>query len=325
MRKIDILYNTAIELKRDYENKIKNEFDCTKWPTDNCIYAIQANLECSDNIAVASRAFWNSEAIEENLRKEDKIKLFNKACGIEESLAAYRRRFNKRKEIAEAFNYHFDYNKVCEDTEYLIKEMKKCYEDYINYRELDGEINAQYKFEDIKMIYDEYKKCTKDLSLIKKSKLFHDIMNLKEREFTEDKTIDKILDTLYNYDFAELNRSWQIGHGLSDHVIDTIRDIVYARLEKIEPEFEYKYYYPLDFKTKDERINFINLINYMLSIYKYKQRDTRESNDEFKFKFGSLVKLMLNKIKELDKSRNKISIEEYKHRYSVLRQEMKVM
>ena len=63
----------------------------------------------------------------------------------------------------------------------------------------------------------------------------------------------------------------------------------------------------------------------MLSIYKYKQRDTRESNDEFKFKFGSLVKLMLNKIKELDESRNKISIEEYKHRYSVLRQEMKVM
>lgn len=325
MRRIEKLYNEAVELNKEYKNKIETVFDCTKWPTESLICCIQAELECSDNVAVASRAFWHSDAIEKELKETDKKELFNKAYMSCARLAYYRRKFNKLKVSEYLSEYHFNYNMICKDIQYYINEMKKYYENYLKYSDLDGDSEAEFAFADIETLYNEYKIRTKELSMVTKSKLFKDISNLQEKQFTGDKEIDKILDTLYNFDFSELNRSWQIGKGWSDHVILVIRDMVYDRLSNIEPELDIKYYDSITFDSTEEKSNFYTIINYIIDTYTRKQRDTEDSNNEFRLKYGSLVKLMLNKIDELKHSKNKISTSEYENRYFKLRKELSIM
>lgn len=325
MRRVETLFNKAVELKDMYENKKKNEFDCIKWPTQNLIHCVQASLECSDNIAIASRAFWNADAIEEQLAKEAKEKLFNQALKIDNDIIRYRRKVNKGYTISDISDYHFDYERVCKELDYLIKSMVKNYDDYINYKKLSGDLEAYYDFEDIQTVYNEYKQCIKDRSNVRKSKLYNDIENLKEKEFTGNEHIDKILDTLYNYDFSELNYAWVTGRGVSDHIIDILRNMVYNELDKVEPELDIAYYYPVEFNSAEDKHNFYTIINYILDNHTSKQKNTKESNDEFRLKYGSLIKLLLNKIEALKESKSNLSINEYKNRYCMLRKEIKII
>lgn len=324
MRRVEMLYNKAVELNKEYEQKVK-ELDIEKWPTQDIIFCIQASLECSDDFSIASRAFWNSDAIERELRKEDKKKLFNKAKDIDEDIIRYKRKVNKGYTISDVSEYHFDYKRVCKELDHITNVMIKEYESYLNYENLSGDLEAYYAFKDIQTVYSEYKNCIKDRNDIRKSKLYKDVQNLKEKEYTGNSDIDKILDTLYNYDFTDLNSGWVTGRGISDHVIDIIRNAVYNELDKIEPDMHIAYYYPVEFDSEEEQHKFFTIINHVIDTFSSKQKDTRESNIEFRLKYGSLIKLILNKINNLKEAKNKISNDVYKNEYCKLRKYIKII
>ena len=56
MRKIEMLYNKANELHKEYEQKVR-EMNIAKWDTNKLVNSIISYYEYSDDVATASRAF----------------------------------------------------------------------------------------------------------------------------------------------------------------------------------------------------------------------------------------------------------------------------
>lgn len=298
MRKIDILMNEIEEIKIDFENKI-DKMDVNNWNTNSLINSIVAYYECSDDIATASRAFWAEDSIRKNLSEKEKIELFNKAKSIDGSLVWHGWDFDKKYIDFEQFNN--DYNIMIKEIESYKDAMVHNYSSYINFEELDGLDKAVRDYKVIQRIKNGYDIFLKYDKAARTIKLYKVIQNAKEKEFTGDEFIDKLLTEFYSSDWdncrSYLNRR-------PAGIMVEIGEYLNERINKIKPEFEYKYYdvYP----GKDEDTKIIGMtVQHLRSVFTWR---IRTYNPIICNKLGSAFKYMLSEVEKLENTKDKNSL-----------------
>ena len=316
MRRIEMLYNKAVELSKDYEAKVR-EMDETKWDTNKLVNSIVSYYKCSDDIATASRAFWAEEALRKNLSEKDKRELFDQAKSIKDRLVIQRYNYNKdsKKMIWE---YDFNYDNTCKDIAKSIDSMIKYYEDFLTFKELDGEINAYYIFKGIENKYNEYKDYTEKLSKIRKDSFYKTVFNASERSFTNDLQINVILQNLYDFNKESDNNYMRAGYKYSDDIVYSILDVLKERVEKLTPVKDY------DYTGDTKRYNWWLIREYIN--HKFANKLFKEdTNWEVKYKLGDIIKYFLEEIRELEVEYNKNnSTKEYRHLYDKVREDMSI-
>ena len=316
MRRIEMLYNKAVELNKEYEQKVR-EMDETKWDTNKLVNSIITYYECHDNPVIASKAFWAEEALRKNLSEKDRKELFNQAKEIEDRLVIQRYNYNKESSPM-IWEYTFDYENICKDISKSIGSMIKYYEEFLAFNELDGDINAFYVFKNIKNKYDEYTEYTKKLSLIRKDKFYKCVFNASERSLTNDQEIDIMLKNLYDFDKVSDNMYMRAGCRTSDYIMYSILDVLKDRIKKLDPVQEHDY-------TGDSKRHNWWLVREYIN-YKFAKKLSKEdTNWEVKNKLGSIIKYFLEEIKELEleHKKNNSSIE-YRHLYDKMLQDVSV-
>lgn len=316
MRKIDILINEAKNLYNEYETKVRN-LDETKWNKKDLINSIIAYYECSDDIATASRAFWAEESLKKDLDKKGMIELFNEAKSIEDRRVI--ELYNHNKDNSKyLWDYEFDYNKVCNDIKSSIDSMIKYYEDFLNYKELDGEINGYYVYKRIEEIYKEYVNFTRTMSMVRKSEYFNIVENAIEKELVNDQEIDAMLNDLYVFDKSSDNHYMRPGCQTSDYMMYNILKTLEGRLEKLPPVRSY------DYTGDSERHSQWIVREYINHKFSFKLYNL-DMGWDVKYKIGSVIKYFL---KEISKLKNQYiknnSTLAYRHSYDKIREDISI-
>lgn len=316
MRRVEMLYNKAVELNKEYEQKVRNT-DETKWDTSKLVNSIVSYYECSDDIGTASRAFWAEEALRKNLSEKDKKELFNQAKSIEDRLVIQKYNYNKGSKKM-LWEYEFNYDALCNDINKSINSMIKYYEDFLTFKELDGEINGYYVFKGIENKYNEYIDYTKKLSKIRKDKFYKIVFSAKEKSLTKDTEIDNLLNDLYNFNKTHDNNYMRAGWKYSDDIVYNVLDVLKERVENLTPVKSYDY-------TGDSKRHTWWLIREYIN-HKFANNLFKEdTNWEVKYKLGDIIKYFLEEIKELEVEYNKNnSTKEYRHLYDKVLEDMSI-
>ena len=316
MRRVEMLYNKAVELNKEYEQKVR-EANILNWNTKKLVDSIVAYYECHDNPVVASRAFWAEEALRKNLSEKDKQDLFDQAKSIEDRLVIQRYNYNKESNPM-LWEYTFDYDNLCKDISKSINSMVKYYEDFLAFKELDGETNAYYVFKNIQNKYNEYIRYNKELSLIRKSKFYKTAFNASEKILTGDQEIDIMLKNLYDFNKDLDNIYMRPGCRYSDDIMYNIMDILKNRVEQLDPVQEYDY-------TGDSKRHNWWLVREFINHKFAKKLSKEDTNWDVKYKIGDIIKYFLEEIKylEVEHKRNNVS-KEYRHLYDKILQDMSI-
>ena len=316
MRKIEMLYNKANELHKEYEQKVR-EMNIAKWDTNKLVNSIISYYECSDDVATASRAFWAENALRKNLSEKDKEELFNQAKSIEDRLVIQKYNYNKDSKKM-LWEYEFNYDALCNDLSKSIKGMIKYYEDFLNFKELDGETNAYYVFKGIENKYNEYIEYTKKLFVIRKSKYYKVVFSAKEKSLTEDVEINNLLNSLYNFNKISDNNYMRAGWKYSDDIVYNILDLLKSRVETLTPVKSYDY-------TGDSKRHTWWLIREYIN-YKFANNLFKEdTNWEVKYKIGDIIKYFLDEIRDLEiEYKKNNTTKEYRHLYDKVLEDMSI-
>jgi len=216
------------------------------------------------------------------------------------------------------WEYEFNYNALCKDLSKSINSMAEYYEDFLTFKELDAEMNAYYVFKNIQNKYNEYIDYTKKLSKIRKDKFYKIVFSATEKSFTNDKEIDDMLKTLYNFDKSFDNNYMRAGYKYSDDVMYKILDALKERVEKLSPVKDY------DYTGDNKRYNWWLIREYIH--HKFSRRLYKEeTNWEVKNKLGDIVRYFLEEIRNLEIEHNKNnSTKEYRHLYDKVREDMSI-
>jgi hypothetical protein len=318
MRKIEMLYNKAVELNKEYEQKVR-EANILNWDTKKLVDSIVIYYECHDNPVIASKAFWAEEALRKNLSEKDKEDLFNQAKSIFYRLVIQKYNYNKENNKM-LWEYEFDYNKLCSDIDKSINSMIKYYNDFLAFKELDGEINAYFVFKNIIDKYNKYIEYNKEMSVIRKDKFYKTVFSmLQEKSFTGDKKIDVILDKLYNFNKDSDEKYMRIGWRKSDQLVYNILDLLKERVSKLNPVQEHDY-------TGDSKRHSWWLIREYIN-YKFSRKllYKEETNWDVKNKLGDIIKYFLEEIRSLEiEYKKNNTTKEYRHLYDKVLEDISI-
>lgn len=125
MRRIEKIIDRFNKMMADLDDQVKNK---TEYNKERLIKEIGISLECSDNPVTASKAFWHSDSISNELAKVDVKELVRKSLSLYDIPWEPWMEWDY-KQPSRVFD---NYNQFCDDLEDYMKEIKDIYDDYLN-------------------------------------------------------------------------------------------------------------------------------------------------------------------------------------------------